>query len=71
MNELTKWDIEQIKRLCEGGNKNAGYLVETKTGLIGRTFHHEEYINNKIIVHTKNGKLLCDPSKLKMKGFID
>ena len=68
--ELTEWDVEQIKRICEG-NKNAGKIVVTKTGLIGRTYNHEGLINQKVIVHTEKGKLLCDPITLKLKGFVD
>lgn len=69
--ELTEWDIEQLNRLAEGGNKNAGQIVETKTGLIGRTYNHKSYINGKVCVYTDKGKLLCDPNTLKLKGFID
>lgn len=54
-----------------GINKNAGHLVETKTGLLGRTYSHESLINGKVRVYTDKGKLLCDPSTLKLKGFID
>lgn len=52
-------------------NKNAGQLVETKNGIIGRTYSHEDLINGKIRVYTEKGKLLCDPTTLKLKGFID
>ena len=68
--ELTEWDIEQAERFCHG-NKNAGYIVETKTGLRGRTYHSEGLINNKVIVHTEKRKLLCVPDTLKIIGFID
>ena len=68
--EMTEWDVEQLKRIIHG-NKNAGRIVETKTGLIGRTYNHEEMVNRKVIVHTEKGKLLCSPDTLKMKGFID
>ena len=70
MSELTEWDVEQIKRMCEG-NKNAGKLVVTKTGLIGRTYNHEGLVNGKVCVHTEKGKLLCTAETLKLKGFID
>lgn len=70
MGELTEWDIEQLNRFAEG-NKNAGQIVETKTGLIGRTYNHENPVNGKIRVYTDKGKLLCDPNTLKLKGFID
>ena len=69
--ELTKWDIEQLERMANGGNKNAGMIVETKTGLPRRTYSHEDYVNGKVIVHTNKGKLLCRSETLKLKGFID
>ena len=68
--ELTKWDVERIEIICNG-NKNAGRIVKTKTGLIGRTYNHEGFINGKLIVHTLNGKLLCDPNTVEINGFID
>lgn len=71
MSELTDWDVEQLNRFAYG-NRNAGTLVETKTGLVGRTFNNEKYINGKVCVHCYGGqKLLCDPNTLTLKGFID
>ena len=55
----------------ESKNKNSGRLVETKNGLSGRTYNHEEFVNGKIRVHTEKGKLLCDPKTLTVKGFLD
>ena len=65
-------------------SKNAGYLVETKTGLKGKVFHKEEQINKKIVVHLidennniivdgngKETKMLCDPKTIKTIGFVD
>lgn len=69
--ELTEWDIEQLNRF-EQGNRNAGKLVETKTGRLGRTYNNENLINGKVAVHCTDGsKLLCDPNTLILKGFID
>ncbi len=68
--ELTEWDVEEINRFCNG-NKNAGYIVETKTGLTGRTYHNEKPVDGKTIVYTEKGKLLCIPETLKLIGFID
>ena len=68
--ELTEWDIEQLEKLING-NKNAGYIVQTKSGMIGRTYHNEGLINEKVIVHTEKGQMLCMPNTLKIKGFID
>jgi len=53
----------------------AGYLVTTKTGLKGRTYHREGRINDKVVVHVEiNGKevkMLCDPKTIVTTGFID
>ena len=71
MNELTEWDIEQLNRIING-NKNAGYLVETKTGFMGRTYNCESMVNGKVKVFLSDGrKMLCDPGTLKINGFID
>lgn len=55
--------------------EDAGYLVETKTGKKGRTYHREGYIKGKAIVYIeeegKKIKMLCDPDSLKITGFID
>ena len=32
-------------------SRDAGYLVKTKTGKEGRTYHREERVNDKVIVH--------------------
>lgn len=69
--ELTSWDVEQLNRLVDG-NKNAGKLVETKNGVIGRTYNNESLINGKVRVYCTDGKkLLCNPQNLILKGFID
>lgn len=59
-------------------NKNSGYIVETKSGKIGRTFHNKGFVNNKQPVYLEISKdkysetaLLCEPSTLKIIGFID
>ena len=56
-------------------SKNSGYLVETKTGLKGRTYHREGLLNYKTVVHVskneKTVKMLCDPDSLKIIGYID
>jgi hypothetical protein len=56
-------------------SKDAGYLVETKTGKRGRTYHREKLINGKMIVYIKTDdkevKMLCDPQKIKIIGFVD
>ena len=56
-------------------SKNSGYLVETKNGQKGRTYHCENLINKKTIVHidkeNKSMKILCEPDTLKILGFVD
>ncbi len=56
--------------------KDSGYLVETKNGKKGRTYHREGLVNKKTVVHleTEEGKevkMLCDPKTLKIIGFAD
>lgn len=53
--------------------KNSGYLVITKTGKKGRTFHSDGQINGKVPVYIFGGKnpILCNMKTLKITGFID
>lgn len=55
--------------------KNPGYLVETKTGITGRTYHREGLVNKKTVVHIeidgKETKMLCDPKTIKIIGYVD
>ena len=55
--------------------KDAGYLVTTKNGKTGRTYHREGRVNDKVIVYVEvNGKvvkMLCDPKTIVTTGFID
>lgn len=70
--QLTEWDVEIGYRLMGRVNKKAGRVVETATGKVGRTYNHESPVFGKIRVYTDDGeKLLCDPEKLIIKGFID
>ena len=54
---------------------DTGYLVKTKTGKDGRTYHKDGLINEKMIVHTKvDGeivKMLCDPDTVEITGYVD
>ena len=56
-------------------SKDSGYLVETKNGKQGRTYHRESLVNKKIVVYVEvEGKLikmLCDPKTIKIIGYID
>jgi len=60
-------------------SKDSGYLVETKTGKQGRTFHRERLLNGKLIVYVEveeekkieMKKFLCDPQTVKIIGYVD
>jgi len=69
--EEAEFEYSQIKALMGGGNRNAGMLVTTKGGFVGRTYSSEDFINGKVRVYTEKGKFLCDPSTLTVNGFID
>ncbi len=58
--------------------KRPGYLVETKSGKKGRTFHDKGEVNGKIPVYLEEKPfvysekaILCEKESLKLKGFID
>ncbi|WP_435624498.1 hypothetical protein [Flagellimonas sp.] len=70
--EAIAWEFECAQRLIGGLDRNAGTLVITKNGLVGRTFSHEKLVNGKVRVHCDNGsKLLCQPETLKVTGYIN
>jgi hypothetical protein len=59
--------------------ETAGYVVETKDGKRGRTFHNKGLVNEKVPVYLETDKqfiystsaILCDQNTLTIKGFID
>lgn len=55
--------------------KDSGYLVETKSGYQGRTYHREGLVNKKMIVYVeinnKKIKMLCDPKTINVIGYVD
>jgi hypothetical protein len=56
-------------------SKDSGYLVKTKKGKQGRTYHIEGLVNKKLVVHLdvdgKDVKMLCDPKTVEIIGYID
>jgi len=70
-NEELDFEFEQLNTFAQLNETNKGYIVETKNGLIGRTLHSDPLVNGKQPVYVENGKLLCEPGTLKLKGFID
>lgn len=73
-NTLTEEDIWFCERMANN-HANSGYLVTTKKGLTGRTYHRDNLINGKqpvyLEVEGKQVRLLCDPETLTVIGFID
>ena len=58
--------------------KNSGYLVKTKDGKKGRTFHSKGIVKGKVPVYREKEKfkfeetgILCDKDSLTVIGFID
>jgi hypothetical protein len=51
----------------------SGYLVETKSGKQGRTYHYKGLINGKVPVYIdgEDKPILSDKDSLKLIGFID
>jgi hypothetical protein len=56
-------------------SKDSGYLVRTKSGEEGRTYHREGLVIGKTVVHVnKDGKtlkMLSDPKTIEIIGYID
>lgn len=71
MSELTNDDIWFLERMAND-HGNSGYLVTTKKGFKGRTYHKDKLIDGKQPVYVENNvKLLCDPETLTINGYID
>lgn len=53
----------------------SGYLVRTRKGYEGRTYHKDNLVYGKQPVYVmkdgKEVKMLCDPETLVVVGFID
>jgi len=56
-------------------SKDSGYLVKTKSGKEGRTYHRDGLVNKKMVVHLdvegRDVKMLCDPKTTEIIGYID
>jgi hypothetical protein len=55
---------------------DSGYLVETKTGKKGRTYHRDKKVNGKVVVYIEGEaettlKMLCNPDSIKIIGYVD
>ena len=74
MTQLTEDDIWFCQRMSDN-HSNSGYIVTTKNGLCGRTYHADTLINGKQPVYIKRDdkeiRMLCDPDTLIINGFID
>lgn len=58
--------------------KNSGYLVVTKSGKRGRTYHSKEPVNGKLAVYLEtepyiysDKAVLCVPETVEVIGHID
>lgn len=69
--EQQEFEVQQAEAFFGGGRKNSGYLVTTKAGLTGITYHKDQEVNGKVKVYTSKGNLLCEPNSLTLNGFID
>ena len=69
--EQLEFEAQQMETFSGRENKKSGQIVETKTGITGRTYNHEILIDGKVRVYSEKGKLLCNPTTLKVLGFID
>lgn len=56
-------------------SKDSGYLVKTKSGKEGRTYHRDNLVDGKLIVYIevdgKEMKMLCNPETIKIIGYVD
>ena len=59
----------EAQTTCSG----RGYLVKTRTGKTGRTYHSKGLVNGKMPVYIDGEEkpLLCNPDSLVLIGFID
>ena len=70
-NQLTEADIHFATKVMMP-NSDAGTLVKTKLGIIGRTYNSDGLIKGKQMVYCTDGsKMLCKPENLTLIGFID
>lgn len=51
----------------------SGYIVKTKSGKTGRTYHKLELVNGKVQVYLdgQNNRILVHPDNLTVIGFAD
>jgi len=56
-------------------SKDSGYLVKTKSGKEGRTYHRDNLVDGKLIVYIevdgKEMKMLCNPETVKIIGYVN
>lgn len=72
MDENEQQEAKQAATIVISNKSGKGYIVETASGLRGRTYHTDELVNGKMCVYLENSKqMLCTPTKLKLIGFID
>lgn len=76
VDKLTEEERQQMRDLVlavsgTGQEAGPGYVVKMKSGAYGRTYHRDQRVNGKQVVHSGGKKYLCDPAGLTGCGFID
>lgn len=66
------WFMQKLGLIEDKENPGPGYLVEHKSGKVGRTIHSKGLINGKVPVYIEGQPpMLCKNESLKVIGFID
>jgi len=52
--------------------KKTGYVVQTKNGKIGKIYHNQDFVGDKIVVHVEKyeNPILCNPDTIKIKEYF-
>jgi hypothetical protein len=50
-----------------------GYLIKTRSGKTGRTYHSQDLVRGKVQVYLdgQQQNILVDPDNLEVVGFVD
>lgn len=66
------WFMKKLGLIKDKESDGPGYLVEHKSGKVGRTYHSKGLINGKVPVYIDGmPPMLCKNESLKIIGFID
>ncbi len=66
------WFMKRLGIIKDKNDLGPGYLVETKSGKTGRTYHSKGLVNGKVPVYIDGlPPMLCAQESLKLIGYID